>query len=262
MENTGSGHHPSRSLVPHSGDRVSSSQSDRWRPFAQELYRRIDQGATGLRAGSAYEYGFGITIAGRIAEIASGEPFDELVRKRILEPLRMHDTSFHPDERMRQRIARSYKTDEDSGRLVRANNSFVTVEAAERRVTEPSGGLFSTAADMSKFYSMILNGGVVDGKRIVSEASIAEMTRPHHAGGKAIHYGLGWQCGPGDKPAIPGFSSKSFGHGGAYATHGWIDPEQKMIAVFMVQNVLVKNGNAARQAFHSKVTGVTPESGR
>jgi CubicO group peptidase (beta-lactamase class C family) len=120
-------------------------------------------------------------------------------------------------------------------------------------MTEPSGGLFSTAADLAKFYEMIRNGGLHEGKRLVSEASITAMTKPHTAGGKAQNYGLGWQCNLAEKAIVPGFSADSFGHGGAYATHGWIDPERRLVAVFLVQNVLVKDGGKARQAFHGKI---------
>ena len=205
--------------------------------------------------GSNYEYGFGITVAGRIAEIISGKPFDELMRERVLDPLKMHDTSFHPDDRLRARIAKTYKTADDGHGLVRTHNPFFTSDAGDRHMTEPSGGLFSTASDMAQFYQMILDGGVCQGRRIVSESTIAEMTRPHKACGKTLSYGLGWQCSPPDKAAIPGFSTRAFGHGGAFATHGWIDPEQRVVTVFMVQNVLVSGSGSIRNAFHEKVTG-------
>jgi CubicO group peptidase (beta-lactamase class C family) len=235
--------------------------------------RKADEGSHSLKSytallvkaplafepGSAYEYGFGLTVAGRIAEIVSQKPFDVLMQERILTPLGMNDTAFHPDDRLRARIARTYKTDDESEKLVRGHNPFVTLDTFERRMTEPSGGLFSTALDMSKFYQMILDGGVLAGKQIVSEKSIEEMTRPHQAGGKTLTYGLGWQCSQPNKPAIPGYSSNSFGHGGAFGTHGWIDAEQKIVAVYMVQNVHVKSGNA-RNVFHSKITGVSASS--
>lgn len=203
--------------------------------------------------GSAYEYGFGITIAGRIAEIVSGKSFEALMQERLLTPLAMKDTSFHPDARLRARLARTYKTAEDRPGLELTYNTFVTSDPAVRRTTEPGGGLFSTAADMAKFYQMILNGGVQGGKRIVSAKAIAEMTRPHTAGGKTLNYGLGWQTGNGEKPAIAGFSQSAFGHGGAFATHGFIDPDRKLVTVFMVQNVLVTGGGDARKAFLDEV---------
>jgi CubicO group peptidase (beta-lactamase class C family) len=205
--------------------------------------------------GSNYEYGFGITVAGRIAEIVSGKPFDVFLQERILGPLGMRDTSFHPDDRLRARIVRTYKTSEDGTGLALAYNTFVTPDAAVRRMTEPSGGLFSTAADLAKFYQMILDSGRFGSKRIVSEGSIAEMTKPHTAGGKLLNYGLGWQCNQAEKSIIPGFPASSHGHGGAFGTHGWIDPENRLVAIYLVQNVLVKNGEKARQAFHESITG-------
>lgn len=205
--------------------------------------------------GSNYEYGFGLTVAGRIVEIVSGKPFDVLMRERVLDPLGMLDTTFHPDDRLRARIAKTYKTADDGKGLVRTHNPFFTSDVGDRHMTEPSGGLFSTASDMARFYQMILDGGVCQGRRIVSESAIAEMTRPHTAGGKTLSYGLGWQCSPPDKAAIPGFSTRAFGHGGAFATHGWIDPEQKVVTVFLVQNVLVNGSGPIRNAFHQKVTG-------
>ncbi len=226
--------------------------------YTQELVKA----PLSFEPGSNYEYGFGITVAGRIAELVSGEPFEALVQNRILSPLGMTNTAFHPDDELRRRIARTYKSRDDGQGLVRANNSFVTADSGERRMTEPSGGLFSTAMDMAKFYGMILDGGVYEGKRIVSTSAISEMTHPHSAGGKKLSYGLGWQCSPPDKAAIAGFSTRAFGHGGAFATHGWIDPERKLVAVFMVQNVLVNGSTNIRNAFHAKITGESPDSGR
>lgn len=207
--------------------------------------------------GLSYEYGFGITVAGRIAEIGSGKPFDALVQERILTPLGMADTTFHPDDALRARIALTYKTAEGGGGLVRGYNPFVTSDAGVRHMTEPSGGLFSTAADLAKFYQMILSGGMWQGKRIVSEVAIAEMTKPHRAGGKLLNYGLGWMCNNPENANVPGFSDHAYGHGGAFATHGWVDPERGVVTVLLVQNVLVKGGNL-RKAFHDPVLAAYP----
>ncbi len=212
--------------------------------------------------GSHYEYGFGITVSGRIAELVTGQSFDVLMQERLLGPLGMMDTSFHPDERLRARFAKTYKTSEDGPGLVAAYNPFVMPDVSVRRMTEPSGGLFSTAADLARFYQMILSGGVHEGKRLISKASIDEMTRPHRAAGELLNYGLGWQCNLPEKASVPGFSANAFGHGGAFATHGWIDPERRLVTVFLVQNVLVTDSGKASQAFHAKVIGppVSPQT--
>jgi CubicO group peptidase (beta-lactamase class C family) len=203
--------------------------------------------------GSAYEYNFGITIAGRIVEIVSQHSFEDFVEARILEPLGMKDTTFHPDNRMRRRVVRTYKTNDEGTGLEPGYNPFNTEDVTVRHMVEPSGGLFSTAADMARFYQMILNGGELNGKRIVSKAAVAEMTKTHSAGGKELNYGLGWQTGNSQRKAVPAFSAKAFGHGGAFGTHGLVDPENRLVVVFMVQNVLVKDGGKAREAFHKLV---------
>jgi CubicO group peptidase (beta-lactamase class C family) len=227
----------------------------------KSMSRELLQAPLAFEPGSNYEYGYGITIAGRIAEIVAGKPFDVLVQERILDPLVMHDTTFHPDAELRKRIVKSYRTSDDRMSLTRAHNPYVTSEASDRRMTEPSGGLFSTAADMAKFYQMILDGGVYQGRRIVSEKAVAEMTKPHSAGGKMLGYGLGWQCSSPSRTAIEGFSDRAFGHGGAFGTHGWIDPEQRVVTVFMVQNVLVNQGGTPRNVFHQHVTNQPLEQG-
>jgi CubicO group peptidase (beta-lactamase class C family) len=208
-----------------------------------------------FQPGSEFEYGFGLTVAGRIVEIASGKTFEQFVGERILTPLGMKDTTWHPDAAQRERVARTYKLAADGSSLVPAHNAFLTSEPDIRREAEPSGGLFSTAADMARFYQMVLNGGELDGKRIVSAKGVTEMTKPHSASGKPIQYGLGWFNNAAEKKSAPHMGAKSFGHGGAFGTHGWIDPEKKLVTVFMVQNVLVPKGGELRDKFLEIVAG-------
>ena len=208
-----------------------------------------------FQPGSEFEYGFGLTVAGRIVEIASGKSFEQFVGERIIAPLGMKDTTWHPDAAQRTRIARTYKLSADGQALVPAHNAFLTSEPDIRREAEPSGGLFSTAADMARFYQMVLNGGELDGKRIVSAKGVTEMTKPHAASGRPIQYGLGWFNDATEKKVTPHMSAKSFGHGGAFGTNGWIDPEKKMVTVFMVQNVLVPKGGELRDKFLELAAG-------
>ncbi len=204
--------------------------------------------------GSAYEYGFGPTVAGRIIEIASGMKYDEYIAKVITGPLGMKDTMFNPPDAWRARIARTYKANDDgTPGLEPGYNPFVTSDESVKHMVEPSGGLFSTAADMGRFYAMIANGGELDGVRIVSAKSIAEMTHAHEAGGKALNYGLGWQVNLPGHPVCPAMPAGSFGHGGAFATNGWIDPVHHIATVFMVQNVMVPGSGAPRDAFQKIV---------
>jgi len=206
-----------------------------------------------FQPGSSYEYGFGPTVAGRIIEIVSGMKYEDFMRSRIFEPLGMQDTTFHPNEAQRARIARTYKMDEDTHELVPGYNPFVTSDATVQHMPEPAGGLFSTAADMGRFYAMVANGGEFDGKRIISAAAVADMTTPVTAGGKQLNYACGWQCNIQTQRVCASMPVGSHGHGGAFATNGWIDPHSGIVTVFMVQNVLVPDSNKPRDAFQRLV---------
>jgi CubicO group peptidase (beta-lactamase class C family) len=219
----------------------------------KEYARALVKTPLSFEPGSAYEYGFGITISGRIAEIVSGKPFEVFLAERITGPLGMKDTTFHPDEALRARIAQTYKLDPDTQELVPGYNPFVTNDVSVRHMTEPAGGLFSTAADMGRFYQMIVDGGLYQGKRIVSEQSIGEMTKPHHAGGQELSYGLCWFVNIPTKRPSPMMPLGSFGHGGAFATNGWVDAKNRLVTVFMVQDVLVPNASQPRDTFHRLV---------
>ena len=206
-----------------------------------------------FQPGSGYEYGFGPTVAGRILEIASGMKYDAFLQAKIFGPLGMKDTMFNPDEAHRARIARTYKIDDETHELVPGYNPFVTSDADVTHMVEPSGGLFSTAADMGRFYAMIANGGELDGTRILSEKSVHDMTTPVTAGGKQLNYACGWQCNTETQRVCSQMPVGSFGHGGAFATNGWIDPQRKIATVFMVQNVLVPDSGKPKDAFQHLV---------
>lgn len=230
--------------------------------------RKADDGAVSLKQyvdrllaaplafepGSDYEYGFGPTVAGRLLEVVTGKPYEVFLKERLFEPLGMVDTMFHPDEARRARIAQTYKLDEETKELVVSYNPFFTSSAAVKRMVEPAGGLFSTATDMGRFYAMVANGGELDGKRILSEKGVKEMTTPVSAGGKPITYGLGWQCCTEANAKMSPLGVGTFGHGGAFGTNGWVDLERKIATVFLVQNVLVPAGGKPKEVFQRMVS--------
>ncbi len=203
--------------------------------------------------GSSYEYGFGPTVAGRILEIVSGMKYEDFLHLRLFQPLGMKDTQFHLDAAHRARVARTYKMDEDTQTLVPGYNPFVTSDETVTHMTEPSGGLFSTATDMGRFYAMIAAQGVLDGVRILSEKAVADMTRQVTTGAKHPAYAAGWQMNGESQRPCPFMPQGSFGHGGAFATNGWIDAEHQIATVFLVQNVLVPDSHKPRDAFQKRV---------
>jgi CubicO group peptidase (beta-lactamase class C family) len=225
--------------------------------------RKADDGAVSLKQyvdrliaaplafepGSDYEYGFGPTVAGRLLEVVTGQPYEVFLQERIFAPLGMVDTMFNPDDARRARIPQTYKLDEETKELTVSYNPFFTSSAEAKRMVEPAGGLFSTAADMGRFYAMVANGGELDGKRFLSEKAVQEMVTPVMAGGKPITYALGWQCCTEANAKMSAFGPGSFGHGGAFGTNGWVDPKRKIATVYLVQNVLVPQGGKPKEEF-------------
>ncbi len=219
---------------------------------------------------SKFEYcNPGINTAGRLIEVVSGEPYSQFLQRKLFDPLGMNDTTFWPSDEQLSRLAKSYKPGPEGKGLEEIEITQLTYPLGDRakRHPYPAGGLFSTAQDLAKFCRMLLNGGVLDGKRYLSESSVRAMTSTQTGNllnqGKGENgYGLGWftsRKSSGDSgPVIPG----SAGHGGAYATNMSIDPGTGLVTIFMVQHAGfpgVEGGKiheafqkAAREAFAKK----------
>jgi CubicO group peptidase (beta-lactamase class C family) len=176
--------------------------------------------------GSKYQYSnAGINTAGRIIEIVSGIPYEEFLDKRLFEPLGMKDTTFWPNDDQLKRLAKGYKPNKDNTGLEETTIGQLKYPLNDRkRQPMPAGGLFSTAADLARFCQMMLNGGVFQGKRYLSDAAVKELTSKQ-TGALKENYGLGWSTGGG-----------GFGHGGAFATNMTIDPKRGLITIFLVQH--------------------------
>jgi CubicO group peptidase (beta-lactamase class C family) len=193
--------------------------------------------------GAHYDYSnAGINTAGRIIEVVSGMPYEKFMEQRLFKPLGMKDTTFRPTESQIKRVAKSYKPNATKDGLEETLIDQLTYPLSNRqRGVCPAGGYFSTASDLSLFCRMILNGGTLDGKKYLSAASVREMTstqtgRLQDKDNGESGYGLGWSTTRktplNPDVAVPG----GCGHGGAYATHFWIDPGQRLITIFMVQH--------------------------
>jgi CubicO group peptidase (beta-lactamase class C family) len=198
--------------------------------------------------GAKWQYSPGMSVCGRVVEIVSGQPFDEFLAERIFRPLNMADTTFHPSAAQQSRRAVLYQPGEGGKSLARATHWLVDLSPGNS--PNPSGGLFSTAADMARFYQMILSGGELDGRRIVSAAAVREMTKIQtgdlttgFTDGNA--WGLGWCLVRQPQGVTAMLSPGTFGHGGAFGTQGWVDPQRQMIFVLMIQRTGFGNGDAA-----------------
>src|SRR5262249_51455558 len=129
--------------------------------------------------GTKYAYSnAGINIGGRLIEVLSGMPYEDFLDKRLFEPLGMKDTTFWPNEEQVPRLAKAYKPNAAKDGLDETKIGQLRYPLSKRagRYPMPGGGLFSTAADVGRFCRMLLNGGTLDGKRVLSEDSVKAMS--------------------------------------------------------------------------------------
>lgn len=168
----------------------------------------------------------GTNTVGRIIEVVSGIPYEEFLDERLLIPLGMKNTSFWPKRKRLKRLAEPYKTNPETKQLEKiANEQLATPFENRDRYPLPAGGLFSTAKDCAKFAQMILNGGILEERRYISESSLKMMTSRQTSETIQEGYGFGWFVE----------SDGTFGHGGAYRTDMSINPKSEIATVFMFQ---------------------------
>ncbi len=218
----------------------------------------------GFEPGSKWTYSTaGINTLGRIVEVVSGRPFAEFLDERILQPLSMKDTTFWPSARQARRLATAYGPGPEGKGLAPMDIYFIKGGVENRaRPPLPGGGLFSTAADMAKFYQCILNDGVVGRQRLLSKEAVAQMTSIQTGDLKCgfvdgMAFGLGWGVVKQPQGVTAMLAPGTFGHGGAYGTQGWVDAQNDLIYVMMIQRAKLANGDASdmRRAFQETVVG-------
>src|SRR5436190_15415614 len=194
----------------------------------------------------AYSAQAGFDTLVLVVERASGMKFDQFAAERIFTPLGMKDTFFYPAESYNPRIATLYsKTDKG---LVKQNNpNFMNGV-----FFSGGGGVFTTAEDYLQFGQMLLNGGQLNGKRLLSPRTIELMrsvfipdTLPGRARGES--FGLSMRVVTDPIQRGTAISAGSFGWSGAFGTHFWADPKEKVVAVMMTQTA----NNEARADFET-----------
>jgi CubicO group peptidase (beta-lactamase class C family) len=202
--------------------------------------------------GSKYQYSnAGINTAGRIIEVVSGMSYEDFLDKRLLQPLGMKDTTYWPSEAQLERLAKSYRPNGAKDDLEEFPISQLKYPLNDRkRQPMPAGGLFSTADDVGRFCRMMLAGGEFEGKRILSEEAVKEMTSKQ-TGKLPDGYGLGF--------SVENRPGGGFGHGGAHSTNMWVDRDKGLVMVLLMQHAGFPNTDggkihptfqqAAREAF-------------
>jgi CubicO group peptidase (beta-lactamase class C family) len=191
--------------------------------------------------GEAWTYGINTSILGRLVEVVSGQPFGEFLEARIFEPLDMPDTGFFVPEEKRSRLAKIYGLED--GQLTEVDPVFATSPDKGQGPELGGAGLFSTIGDYARFAQMLLNGGSLEGRRILGRKTVefmrsdrlADLEQPH-IGTPAAGFGLGVSVliDVGQSPA-PG-SLGRFGWSGAATTDCGIDPEEEIVALVFAQH--------------------------
>ena len=196
----------------------------------------------------AYSAQAGFDTLVLVVEGASGMKFDQFAAQRIFGPLGMKDTFFYPPDSYNSRIATLYS--KTANGLVKQNNPNFMNGA----FFSGGGGLFTTAEDYLQFGQMLLNGGQLNGKRLLSPRTVELMrsafipdTLPGRARGES--FGLSVRVVTDPIQRGTALSAGSFGWSGAYGTHFWVDPKEKIVAVMMTQT----SNNEARADFETAV---------
>jgi CubicO group peptidase (beta-lactamase class C family) len=209
-----------------------------------EVVRQLAKQPLLFQPGTQWSYSSpGIEILGRIIEVCSGEKYVDFITKHILQPLGMKDSFFFPPPDKISRVAMVYA--QKDGKLVRSPASILGGDPAKYRLgavfPAPGWGLYSTAEDLLHLYRMMLNNGVYEGHRYLSPFSVHVMTEPQTTGIQPVgwmrgsDYGLAWEIVTDPLGELAGHTIGSYGHGGAFGTQGWIDPNNDLISILLIQ---------------------------
>jgi CubicO group peptidase (beta-lactamase class C family) len=198
----------------------------------------------------------GIETLGRIVEVVSGLTFDRFLEQRIFDPLGMKDTVFYPGDAQTPRVVTLYR------RTPKGLDRIETPDwLATKTLFSGGGGLWSTAEDYMQFAQMLVNGGVLNGKRLLSPRTIDLMASNHvtdlytGAGVQRVQgmgFGLTVEVVLDSIASGRRVSTGSFGWDGAFGTHFWVDRKEQLVGLLMIQEPVGALGrdfeNAVMQA--------------
>ena len=235
--------------------------------------------------GEAWNYSVSTDVIGYLIGKISGKPFEQFLKERILDPLGMTDTGFFVTPDKAHRLAACYSADPKGGMTFHAGQQRggLTLQddpATSSFLSPPSfvsggGGLCSTSADYLTFCRALLNGGELDGVRLIGPKTLALMTSNHLPGGcdlpgmsrslfseatyNGIGFGLGFAVTMRPAETLIAGSVGEYSWGGAATTSFWIDPAEELIAIFMTQ-VLPSSAYPLRRELRTMVYAAITDS--
>ena len=235
--------------------------------------------------GEAWNYSVSTDVIGYLIGLISGKPFEEFLQERIFDPLEMNDTGFFVAPEKADRLAACYSASPQGAMTFHAADRMGGLTLQDDPVTSsflapPSfisggGGLCSTSADYLTFCRALLNGGELDGIRLIGPKTLDLMTSNHLPGGKTlpelsrslfseaayhgIGFGLGFSVTLDPAQTLIAGSRGEYAWGGAATTSFWIDPAEEMIAIFMTQ-VLPSTATPIRRELRTMIYSAIADS--
>ena len=205
----------------------------------EEQIERLGKVPLAHQPGTTWEYSLSTDVLGRVVEKVSGQPLGRFLDEWVFGPLKMPDTSFVVPAAKLGRLAQPFAIEPSTGQPIK----LVDVTVPPKNDAGGAGSA-STAADYARFLQMLLNGGQLDGRRLLSPTTVAFMTSDHLGpmkivplGGVGTGYGFGLGFAVRTAPGIAGTSGSvgEYRWGGAAGTAFWVDPKEEMITVLMLQ---------------------------
>ena len=205
--------------------------------------------------GTRWDYSVSVDVQGRLIEVLSGMDLATYMSERVFKPLDMRDTAFRMTEEKSDRFAQVYKKTKDEQGIEPANDGRTNRYYEETQWYSGGGGLVSTTRDYLRFCQMLLNGGILDGTRILSRKTVELMTIDHTGSISsassilAAGYGFGLNFAVHVDPAKSGLNGSvgEYNWGGLAGTSFWIDPAEELIGIYMIQMMPPRYANGAGQ---------------
>lgn len=187
--------------------------------------------------GESWQYGFSTDVLGRLVEVVSGQPLDRFIEERVCRPLGMKDTCFFLPPEKAGRLANVYGV-EDGKLVLKETAEKSDYVHGPRKCFSGGAGLLSTITDYGRLLQMLLNGGELDGVRLLSPKTV-ELMHANHTGEKYSRdtHGFGLGFWVNDDPGFYGElgSAGAYGWGSAYFPQYLVDPKERLVAIFMTQ---------------------------
>ena len=222
-------------------------------PTMAEYMKEFAKHPLRAQPGAKWIYGDSLDVLGYLVERVSGRGLDDFIQHRVLEPLGMLDTHYWPPAEKQGRRAMLVVNGKDDPTRV----SREPAEAGRlKSFISGASGIHTTAADYWRFCQMLLNGGELEGRRILGPRTVSLMAEDHLGAGTAYRPGLGFGLGVAvvtdrAKLSYP-YSEGSYYWGGSQGTLFWIDPAEELVGILMVQAV-PRGGLKLRERFAALV---------